>query len=290
VRPVNLIPREERRGEQGPARTGPTAYVVVGALALALLALTLVVLTNNKIADRKAEKTSLESQVAAAQEEADRLKSFADFASVQQAREVTVTSLARSRFDWEQVLRELAIVIPSDVWLIDLSAKVSPGVQLASSSSSASGGTGAAGVSGTDGVTGPSLEISGCAASHEAVARFLAALRDVDGVTRASVLSSDLPDPATTSESSSSTASSTTCATRKFISQFRIAAAFDAVAVPAAATAPVTPAAPAASTADQSQVTDGQQELDQQRQSATQQTQKARNDVNTFVPGTGSGQ
>jgi Tfp pilus assembly protein PilN len=286
VRAVNLIPPEERRGEQGPSRTGPIAHLVVAVLALALIAITVVVVTDNKIGDRKAEKASLESQVAAAQQAADRLKSFADFASVQQARELTVTSLAKSRFDWERVLRELAIVIPSDVWLTDLSATVSPSVQLASSGSSAAGSSG---VSGTDGVTGPSLQISGCATSHEAVARFLAALRDVDGVTRASVLSSDRPDQSTATESTGSTGGTSTCATRKFISQFRIAAAFDAVAVPAAAAAPATPTAPAPSTADQSQVADGQQQLDQQSQSATQQTQKARNDVNTFVPGTGTG-
>ena len=48
------------------------------------------------------------------------------------------TSLAQSRFDWERVLRELAIVIPEDVWLTNLTATVSPEVQLDDSGSSSS--------------------------------------------------------------------------------------------------------------------------------------------------------
>ena len=51
----------------------------------------------------------------------------------------------------------------------------------ASSSSSSSS-------AGSESITGPSLQIEGCAGGHEAVARFLAALGDVDGVTRVSVL------------------------------------------------------------------------------------------------------
>src|SRR6266540_6888994 len=153
MRPVNLIPPEERRGERAAARTGPTPYVIVAVLAVALIAVTMIAMTNNKISDRKAEKASLESQVATAQAEASRLKAFADFASLQQTRQTTVASLAESRFDWERVLRELAIVIPNDVWLTDLEAAAS-----ANSSSSISSSTS------SEEITGPSLDISGCAA------------------------------------------------------------------------------------------------------------------------------
>ena len=73
MRPVNLIPPEERRGDKAPTRTGPLAYVIVAVLAAALLAVTAVALTSNQISDRKAEKASLESQVAEATAQADRL-------------------------------------------------------------------------------------------------------------------------------------------------------------------------------------------------------------------------
>ena len=141
------------------------------------------------------------------------------------------TSLAQSRFDWERVLRELAIVIPEDIWLTQLTATVNPEVQL----SDAGSGSGS-GVSGMDSVAGPALQIQGCGAGHEAVAGFLAALRDIGGVTRVAVLNSDRPDPSTATGGSGATASggsSENCATRDFISKFGIVAAFDAVEVSA---------------------------------------------------------
>src|SRR5919109_3925925 len=110
MRPVNLIPPEARRGEKAPMRTGALSYVIVAVLAAALVGVTGVVLTNNQISDREAEKASLESQLAKAEIQAKRVSAFANFASLQQARAQTVDMLARSRFDWERVLRELAIV------------------------------------------------------------------------------------------------------------------------------------------------------------------------------------
>jgi Tfp pilus assembly protein PilN len=251
-------------------RTGALSYVVVAVLAVALAGVTGMVLMNNQITDRKAEKSSLESQVAEAEAEAKRFSAFADFASVQQAREETVSSLAESRFDWERVLRELAIVIPEDVWLTSLTATVSPAVQLSGSGSSSSSSSGST-ASGMGSVQGPALQIEGCGAGHEAVARFLAALRDIDGVTRVSVLSSDRPEPSTATEASSAEGAgggggtAGDCATRDFISKFAIVAAFDAVPVSAGAeaTAPVPstsePPAPESTTsgADQSQVVTG---------------------------------
>jgi Tfp pilus assembly protein PilN len=270
VRPVNLIPPEDRRGEKASMRTGALSYVIVAVLAVALLGVTGIVLTNNQISDREAEKSGLESQLVEAEAQARRVSSFANFASLQQAREQTVATLAQSRFDWERVLRELAIVIPEDVWLTHLSATVSPEVQLDDSGSSSSSSSSSS-VSGSDGVQGPALQMEGCGDGHEAVARFLAALRDIDGVTRVSVLSSDRPDPSSATEDSSAAAAgsgggaSGDCATRDFISKFGIVAAFDAVQISASTEATaMLPAAsePAASgsttsAADESQVATG---------------------------------
>ncbi len=269
MRPVNLIPPEDRRGEKAPMRTGALSYVIVAVLAVALLGVTGLVLASNQVSDRKAEKSGLESQVAEAEAQARRVSSFASFASLQHAREQTVTTLAQSRFDWERVLRELAIVIPEDVWLTHLTATVSPEVQLDDSGSSSSSSSGSS-VAGLDSVQGPALQMEGCGDGHEAVARFLAALRDIGGVTRVSVLSSDRPDPSSATGDSSAAAAgsggaSGECATRDFISKFSIVAAFDAVQVSASTEVPATPPAtsePAesgstASAADQSQVSTG---------------------------------
>jgi Tfp pilus assembly protein PilN len=239
MRPVNLIPPEERR-DKAPIRTGPIAYLLVGALALALGAVTMVVLTNNKISDKKEQITQLKAQDAAAKAQADQFASFSNFASLESQRTATVKSLADSRFDWPRVMRELARVIPNDVWLTNLSGSVSPDVSTESSSSSSGSGVSLD----TTSITGPSLQLTGCAASQDSVARFLSALRDIDGITRVGLGNSDLPDDTSGSSSSGDSAGGGTgCDVRNFIATFNIVAAFDAVPPP-----PVPGASPTAST------------------------------------------
>jgi Tfp pilus assembly protein PilN len=167
VRPVNLIPPEDRRGDRAPLRSGPLAYAVVGTLAVVLVAVLALVLTQNGVNEKEAELAQLEADLAAATARAETLRPYAEFAALEQAREGTITSLARSRFDWERVLRELSLVIPANVTLLTLEG-------------SAGGVDGSAAVE----TEGPTLTASGCAANHRAVADFVAALEDIDGVTR----------------------------------------------------------------------------------------------------------
>ena len=274
MRPVNLIPPEDRRGDRAPSRTGPLAYIVVGALALALAGITAVVLTGNQISDRKAEVAELEAREAAARQTADELTPYAEFAEMHEARVQTVTNLAQSRFDWERVLRELALVIPPDIELTDVTGTVSPEVTLA----------GGGGNTLRDSTAGPALEIKGCAPSHTAVAEFAAALEDIDGVTRVGVNTS-----AKSSDDQSTETGGTTggveCASSKSVVGFEMIAAFDAVTVPAAAgTAPEAPA-PAAG-ADESQVADAAQQEGQARESVQEGTESAEETADNLVPGT----
>ena len=120
MRPVNLIPVEERHGSAAALRAGATAYLLVAVMAVALIAVTASVLTSNQISDKEAELASLEEQERAAAARAQALAPYAEFAALASAREQTVRSLAKSRFDWERVLNELALVMPQDVWF-DLS-------------------------------------------------------------------------------------------------------------------------------------------------------------------------
>jgi Tfp pilus assembly protein PilN len=248
MRPVNLIPPEERRGEHAPIRTGPVAYLVIGALALALGAVTLLVLTNNKISDREAKVAELNQRQTIVNTQADELTPFAQFSTVEEQRTATIRSLADSRFDWERVMRELARVIPSDVWLTGLTGTVSSEVEI----------DGGANVDTRSSVQGPALELTGCAKGHKGVAEFLSALQDIDGVTRVGLSDSQRPGADASSSSSSSTTTSSSsggtasdCRNRDFISQFQIVAAFDEVptpAIPEAAPSSATTPPPSTST------------------------------------------
>jgi Tfp pilus assembly protein PilN len=231
MRPVNLIPPEHRHGEHAPLRSGPLAYIVVGALVLVLAGVTAVVLTGNQIDDRRAEAATLEAEDAAEAARAERLAAFVQFRSVRDARVSTVMSLANSRFDWERVMRELSLILPSDVWLVNLTASASPHSSTGAEEGGENGGS-ASGIRAS--APGPALELSGCATGQEAVAGFVTALKDIDGVTRVGVETSQLSDK----ESGAGDAGGSggeggeDCRTREFIAKFEIVAAFDAAPVP----------------------------------------------------------
>jgi Tfp pilus assembly protein PilN len=238
MRPVNLIPVEDRHGQNAPLRTGPVAYIVIGALVLALAGVTMLVLTDNKVADSKSELAQVKSEDAAAKARAESLASYTQFAALHEQRVVTISSLADSRFDWERVMRELALILPHDVWLNSLEAS-------ASSEAGGSGGTSGGG-SLSSSIAGPSLAISGCAAGQDAVANFVTALKDIDGVTRVGVESSELAgeDEGAGSTGESGSGGGGDCRTRSFIAEFKLVVAFDAAPVPLSETeeaAPVTP-------------------------------------------------
>ncbi|HXS48256.1 MAG TPA: PilN domain-containing protein, partial [Solirubrobacterales bacterium] len=180
----------------------------------------------------KDEVAELQAEDAAVSAKAQRLASYTQFRSMSEQRVATVSSLADSRFDWERVMRELALVLPSDTWLTSLTG---------SAGGETEGGGGGSGLSA--GAVGPSLELSGCSAGQEAVAGFVTALKDIDGVTRVGMQSSELPDRASGQAGGEGGdgggASGDECRTRDFIAKFEIVVAFDGAPVPSAETAPV---------------------------------------------------
>jgi Tfp pilus assembly protein PilN len=226
MRPVNLIPAEERSDTRRPMRGGPLAYIVLGALLAAVGAVTLLVVTDNQISSRTTELAELQGQTSKAEAQAARLTPFTQFHAVSVQRTETISNLANSRFDWEQVMRQLSLVLPSDVQLTNLTGTVRPDVSVGGGESIAL----------RDTVAGPALAIVGCAPGQEAVARFVTVLKDIDGVTRVGVQSSKLPDSGAAAEESGSVSASGGCQTNQFIAQFQIVVAFDAAPIPASST------------------------------------------------------
>jgi Tfp pilus assembly protein PilN len=221
MRPVNLIPPEERPGSRKPLRSGPLAYILVGALAAAVVAIVVLVTLENSISDKKAEVTKLQAEQTKITAEAQALSAYTQFSSVREQRLATVTELANSRFDWARILHELSLVIPADVHLTSLSGNAAPGV----------GAAGGAGVGLRSQIAGPALEMTGCASGHAGVADFIEAVKAIDGVTRVGIQGSSMTGGAggggnaTSAEGCSGDAA-----------QFQLVAAFDAAPVPAVET------------------------------------------------------
>lgn len=227
MRPVNLIPPEERLGAAATLRSGPLAYLLIGGLAALLIGITVLVTTGNAVSSGKAEVTRLESENSAAEARAAQLTSYTTFRAVHDQRVATITQLANSRFDWERVVKELSLILPADVWLTNLTGTANSEVSV----------NGSAGIALRDSVPGPALEISGCATGQEAVAGFVSDLKDIDGVTRVAVESSILGSAEESgsggSESGGEASSVSSCQTKDFIAEFKIVTAFDAAPAPA---------------------------------------------------------
>lgn len=192
VKAVNLIPSEHRVAAKpvadqsaGPSVGGsPTgAYVILAALALAIVAAALYVLTTNSIKENQAELAQVEQQAAVVEQQATALQSFADFKQLSQSRVDTVSALAGARFDWAQTLDDVSRALPSDVFVNSLDG----------STTSAAGGSSLRGA-----ISAPSIELTGCTKDQTSVARLMSSLRDVRGVTRVSLAKSEAVDSTTT--------------------------------------------------------------------------------------------
>ena len=215
-----------------PRGRGIRSYVIVGALALILAVVSLSAIYQKRTDERQAEVDDLQSQISSAQAEASSLSSFTSFRQIHDDRVATIDSLAKSRFDWERVMRELAIVVPDRVWLMNLTGTASPAAVVDNGAGLALRGS----------IPGPALEMTGCAANQRTVARLIAAVNDIDGVTRVLVANSAKPEPTIQAEAAPTAATTTTtttpektvvttCAIRSSYPSFELVAAFDGVAL-----------------------------------------------------------
>src|SRR3954464_5999051 len=169
MRPVNLIPPDDRGSDRASMRTGAFSYVLIAALGLALLGFIALAFTSKQVTDRKSEVTKLQAEAQQAEAKAQSLQAFANFRAVHDQRSSTITSLAQSRFDWQRVLTELSRVVPSNVWLVQLQGTVNPQVSV----------TDAPEIQIRDDVTGPALELVGCGPSQDAVAGLVSSLEEI---------------------------------------------------------------------------------------------------------------
>jgi Tfp pilus assembly protein PilN len=158
VRPVNLLPARYRPRTAGSGES-KTAYVALGVLALVVLAVFGYVITANKVSSRNSEIAQTRQQIEAAQTQTVTFQEFGNFAAVKEARLAAVKSLATARVDWERLFRELAHVLPEDVWLTSFGSQ--------------------AGEQDGGGEFGPTMTLEGCAENHEKIADAMVRLREL---------------------------------------------------------------------------------------------------------------
>ena len=175
MKAVNLLPADARRSSGGVA-----AYAVLGVLGLLLLLVTVATLTDRQVADQRAELERVRAEATAAETRVKALSRYTAFADLRAKRVETVTSLAKSRFNWASSLREVSRTIPAGTSLSSLRGTVAPGVAAEGSSDPLRGS-----------LPVPALELSGCTRSQDSVARMMTAMRQISGVQRVSLSSSE---------------------------------------------------------------------------------------------------
>jgi Tfp pilus assembly protein PilN len=177
MRAVNLLPKDETRSRQQaplPALVGgPAALLAVVALTAGYMN------ASSKLSDRTQQVEGLKAQEAAIPKPG--VKSAVDQTLVAQ-RGPRVTALGQAlthRVAWDRLMREISQVLPSDVWLGDLTL---------TAPNSAAATTPA--VPPAPGAAATGLQMTGSTYSQEAVARLLARLQVVPDLTNVQLQSS----------------------------------------------------------------------------------------------------
>jgi Tfp pilus assembly protein PilN len=247
VKPINLIPAEQRRGAaRGPGgRPSIGVFALLGGLGAAVVCVLAFVLLSNSINEKNDKLAGLQADAQGEKQVADALRPYGQFADMQKARHQQIASLSDSRFDWERALEQLSLAIPHNVYLLNVAATASPEVEI-------EGGGGSGDLANLrDKSTAPAFVMTGCTYSHHAVARMMTRMRNLDDVTEVNLSRSERKEdetggsgPGVTTTDAQQSDEITDCVGSSRITKFDILVQFGG-----AATATADPAAAAAGAA-----------------------------------------
>jgi Tfp pilus assembly protein PilN len=173
VKPVNLIPQDQRRRRPSDSQ-GKGAPIVLGTLAALLAMVVVYVLTANTITDRKDKTAAASAEADQLEARAGKQSGFSDFAQIASTRTKSVSDVAATRFDWERFMRELAHIMPTGSWLQSADASTT-GDPTDASSGTPSTPTPAAGT----GPAQPAANLIGCTPHQTDVARMMVRLKQL---------------------------------------------------------------------------------------------------------------
>ena len=173
MKAVNLLPEKHRPRQPTGGKNG-SSHIVLGVLGAVLIGVLVYVFTLNSINSSKTKIVEANNEAARLNEEANSLGPYGDFAKIKAERVASVKQLASQRFDYERLVRELAHVLPTDVWLVN--ASVSDGSTAATAAPTTGATTPSTG-------SGPKLTLQGCAPDQHTVAVTLVRLRELQDAT-----------------------------------------------------------------------------------------------------------
>ena len=149
------------------------AQVACGALALLAAAIVYLVVISNQVNSGREQLGRISADLVATERQAAALKPYDDFAKATLARREAVTTVARTRFNWDRALTELADISPGGVWLTSVKGTVPSAANVAGGASSGSA---------PGALPGPALELEGCAVHEGKVPAYIDRLQAITGV------------------------------------------------------------------------------------------------------------
>ncbi len=216
-----------------PAANARVAQVVCGVVALLAIAVVYMVIVSNQVSSGKQELADLRTDIVAAEQQAAKLKPYADFAQATIARREAVKTVAGARFGWDRTLNQLARVAPGDVWLTSAKGTVST---LTTVKGGSSGGSSLRAA-----LPGPALELVGCGKRESDVPKYMDRLYSMSGVDEVGFSSTKRADKRKAAGSAGA-AGDTACAAVPGATAFSLVSYFkQSPALAAAAAAAATP-------------------------------------------------
>jgi hypothetical protein len=180
VKAVNLIPTEQRRGAGGVAgRSGGVVYIVVGTLAVIVALGVVYAFAVKSVAHEKGQLAAATAQVAQVQAQAQALSPYVSVQSLRQKAASGVVNLAESRFNWPQAMSQIALALPRDVTVTEITGNASTVAGAAASTTTTSTSTG-----------GGTFALGGCASSQAEIATIISDLERIPSVSGVSLESS----------------------------------------------------------------------------------------------------
>jgi len=187
MRAVNLLPKDSARRAGPPVPTAVAATMIGGLVLVSLMVSVLLLSAHGKVKSRELELAQKQAELAAIPVPAQsRLQQQDALVADKSARVAALNAALSKRIAWDRVLREFALVLPDDVWLLSLSA----------TAPSSAAATPVAGTSSTSSSSTPTLggqlgfSIEGYTYSHDAVASLLTRLAIVPDLQQVQLISS----------------------------------------------------------------------------------------------------
>jgi len=172
MKAVNLIPTEQRRVQASGKENG-SSYILIGLLVTLLAMVGAYVFTSNNAKDRENQASAAKAEAKQLEAEVKAQGAFTNFSDIKTTRLASVMGVATTRFDWERLMRELALVMPEGSWLQSTDASLTGAVD----------GQATTTASGTPIAPSPKANLVGCTPDQSDVARMMVRMRQIHRVT-----------------------------------------------------------------------------------------------------------